>query len=408
MEPQQSGAGRGTLTIVDVTEFYSIRGGGVRSHLTEKSHISCQLGHEHWIVAPGPKTREEILEPPPSARGRSSILHVGGPALPYDPTYHLFWRADAVHRLVRRERPDVLEIHSPYAAAVSALSVPRARFGIRTFVWHADFIDTYLREPMERRFGAAAVDRLVEPLWAWVRTIGRRCDATFAASRWQADKLRAHGVPRVHHVPFGVDKTIFRPELRDEATRREVLGGRPGPLLVAIGRFAVEKRWDVVLRAFFALRARQEATLVVFGDGPEREAMRALAAGRDDVVFLGFEKDRARLARILASSDLLLHACPFETFGLGLAEAVASGLPIVVPDAGGAFEQAREGVSAVFPAGDVEACARAAEELLARASRPELRARVVARAREVPSVEDHFTRLFAIYRELLSQRRGSS
>jgi alpha-1,6-mannosyltransferase len=393
------------MKVIDVTEFYSIRGGGVRSHLTEKGHVSCQLGHEHWVVAPGPKNRLIRAAHAESTEGRSYILHVGGPALPYDPTYHLFWRGDAVHRLVREQRPDVLEIHSPYLAAASALTVPRSRFGVRTFVWHADFIDTYLRGSLERRLSARSADRIVEPLWAWVRTIARGCDATFAASRWQADKLRSHGVERVIHLPFGVDKQAFTPERRSDAVRRELLGKRQGPLLLAIGRFAVEKRWDVVLGAFEALRA-PGAVLAIFGDGPEAAAMKARMAGRDDVIFFGFERDRGRLAGILASGDALIHGCPFETFGLGIAEAVSAGLPIVVPREGGAYEQAREGASETYETGDARGCAAAVERLLARPS-SELRARALAAAAEVPSAESHFRALFDHYQSLLNERRST-
>src|SRR5262249_7172575 len=154
-----------------------------------------------------------------------------------------------------------------------------------------------------------------EPLWAWVRTIARGCDATFAASQWQAEKLSSHGVERVCHLPFGVDKENFSPGRRSEAVRRDLLRGRNGPLLLAIGRFAVEKRWDVVLDAFLALNVR-DATLAIFGDGPEAASMKAKVAGRDGVIFFGFERDRQKLATILASGDALIHGCPFETFGL--------------------------------------------------------------------------------------------
>jgi alpha-1,6-mannosyltransferase len=316
---------------------------------------------------------------------------------------------------VTQRRPDVLEIHSPYVAAISAMSLGRASFGIRTFVWHADFIDTYLRGSLEKKLGARATSVVVEPLWAWVRAIARACDATFVASQWQKDKLDAHGVERTMLLPFGVEKDVFTPAARSEATRRELLGvhapkeGGKGPaLLVAIGRFAVEKRWDVVLDAFVELRAHgREAVLVIFGDGPERAKMEAQVRGRDDVRFLGFEKDRHALARVLASADALVHGCPFETFGLGVAEAVACGLPLVVPDEGGAFEQADPVSSIVYPTGDVHACARAIETLLDRDPVARREAALAAAAR-VPSVVTHFEKLYATYEELLAARKRRS
>src|SRR6185436_12498401 len=113
------------------------------------------------------------------------------------------------------------------------------------------------------------------------------CDATFVAAKWQAEKLRAHGVPRVVHVPFGIERSEFTPDRASEARRRELLGDADprAKLLVGVGRFAVEKRWDVVLDAFVKLRETHEAVLVLFGDGPERDRMKARVGDRSDVRF---------------------------------------------------------------------------------------------------------------------------
>ena len=80
--------------------------------------------------------------------------------------------------------------------------------------------------------------------------------------------------------------------------------------------------------------------------------------------------------------------------------AIASGLPVVVPDEGGAFEQAPPGSSATYPTGDVAACVAAAELLLAT---PDLRTRATEAARRVFSEHDHFDALFDRYRELLAR-----
>ena len=382
------------MKVLDLTEFYSERGGGVRSHLTLKGHFSGQLGHEQVVLAPGPTDVDSGAGP----EGR--ILRISGPSLPYDPTYHLLWRIDKIRERIAAERPDVLEIHSPYVAALGALAASPSTFGVRTFFWHSDFIDTY-RAVLAKRVPSRVADPALAPLWAWVRSIGRACSATIAASRGQADKLRAHGVPNVVLLPFGVDKELFRPEAEDGAVRADLLRGAAGPLLVGVGRFAVEKRWDVVIDAFLALRRKvPAATLVLFGDGPERARLEARAKGA--VRFPGFVKDRAHLAAALASADALVHGCPFETFGIGVAEAIACGLPVVVPDEGGAAEQAGDAYAELYRSGDAAACTRAIERLLAR-DRTQLRRAAREAATRVPSVRDHFVALFALYEDLLAR-----
>src|SRR6266567_997518 len=111
------------MRIMDITEFYSERG-GVRGHLDLKGQILRQVGHHHLIVAAGPTDAVEHL--PAGAHhlraaagrtlGTARAFRVAGPTLPYDSNYHLLWRIDKVRRIVLREKPDVLEINSPYLA----------------------------------------------------------------------------------------------------------------------------------------------------------------------------------------------------------------------------------------------------------------------------------------------------
>jgi alpha-1,6-mannosyltransferase len=123
-------------------------------------------------------------------------------------------------------------------------------------------------------------------------------------------------------------------------------------------------------------------------------------------VLAGFERDRGRLAAAVASADALVHGCPHETFGLGVAEALATGLPVVVPDAGGAAEVADAACSEVYATGDARACARAVTSILARVARgrAELSAAAVAAAARVPTIEAQFAHAYEVYSELLSSR----
>jgi len=413
-----------TVKVLDVTEFYSERGGGVRSHLSLKGHVLCQLGHDHVVIAPGAQDVVEDVSPRlarPTARAR--VIRIGGPAAPYDPTYHLLLNTHKIRRLIGEERPDVLEIHSPYVAALGALGAKPASFGVRTFQWHSDFIDTYTGV-LESKLppGAGIVARTAtRPLWSLVRSIARRCDATLVASAWQVAKLAGHGVPHVVHRPFGIERDIFRPEARSFETRRELLAraGRDTrddqtAIVVGVGRFAIEKRWDVVLDAFARVRDRgRDAVLVLFGDGPERARMeaRARASGHEAAIVLtGFVKDRQTLAESLASADVLVHGCPFETFGLSIAEALSCGLPVVVPDEGGAAEMHDAASGESYPAGDVAACASALERLLDRIARDPngLRHAATRAAARLPTVTQHFEEQIDLYRELLDRGHGRS
>lgn len=394
------------MKIVDITEFYSERGGGIRSHLTTRGHFLCQNHHDHVLVAPGPRDEEAPVcaHSASGAEGSSRLVRFAGPTLPYDRTYHLLGRFDKIRERVRREAPDVLEAHSPYLAAAGALSCGRGASRLRTFFWHSDHIGTYVEPALQRVLGPRHARIAAAPMWRMTRALLAQFDATFAAGRAQADRLLAAGIRRVVLCPFGVDTRIFRPAMRSEEWRRTWTAGAPAgaALLVGVGRFAVEKHWDLVLEAFRRVRARRPAVLVLYGDGPERDRLEASA--HPDVRFAGFEKDRARLASALASADLLVHGGPHETFGLGVAEAVASGLPVVVPDAGGAAETVDRESGETYRSLDVEACAGAIDRMLSR--RPdELRAHAARAASRVRTLEQHFVGVLDTYDELLDEKR---
>lgn len=377
------------VRVLDVTEFYSTRGGGIRSHLDAKSHVLCQRGLTHRIVAPGASDRLETLP-----NGGAELELIQGPRVPYDPTYHLLWRPDRVAQSVRTFRPDVLEAHSPYVAALGVLAAPRDAYRIRTLVWHSDHLGTYLEPWLTPRIGAARARTLLAPCWAGIRALTAQFAATFVASRSQLEALRGHGASGVELLPFGVDRATFVPRPRpSEAPRR----------VVACGRMAVEKRWDVVLRAFAeASRHRPECSLLALGDGPERPALERLAAelvpaGR--IRFAGFVRDRSELARALADADVFLHGCPHETFGLSVAEALACGLAAVVPVEGGAGEwvdgRRVRGFAGSHPG-------RAAEQLMALLSLPRSAFDALPMP-EVLGVHEHFERLLQRYDQLLAR-----
>lgn len=333
------------LRVVDVTEFYSARG-GVRAHLDLKGQLSCQLGHHHLVLAPGPSepgmavAKHEGDDSAPKGSGSRRVIRLGGPALPYDRNYHLLIRLDHLRRTLKREDPDVIETNSPYVAAWAVHNLPRDFVGLKTFWWHSDFIDTWLELPNAPRVVSLAASSVRDVLWRWVRTFTSDCAAVFTASAGQAEKLRGHGVRKVVHLPFGVDKQIFRPEARSENERATRVAGRvrATTVVIGVGRLSAEKRWDVAIDAFMKFRRQREGVMLIYGDGPERSRLETRAARCADVHFMGFERDKTKLAMAMASADVMFHACPHETFGLGVAQAIACGTPVIVPDRGGAAE----------------------------------------------------------------------
>ncbi len=390
------------LKIVDITEFYSDRGGGIRSHLTNRGRFLAEHQHEHVVIAPGPRDEDApLVAAGGSFHARSRLVRFAGPSLPYDRTYHLLHRVDKIRRRVRVEEPDVLEAHSLYLATAAILACGRRAGRLHTAFWHSDHVGVHVESALTKRLGCVATRKIVQPLWRGIRALLAPFDAIFAAGREQTRLLRSAGVARVIHAPLGVDTRTFSPEARRDEWRRKWLGAADADsaLIVGCGRLASEKRFDVVLEAFARVRSRRKAVLVLFGDGPERRRLEESAP--PNVHFAGFDDNRARLATALASADVLVHAAPYETFGLGIAEAVACGLPIVVPDAGAAAEHAEGSCSETYRSLDSEACAAAILRMLDRS--PDSRAQALDSVGRVVSVEQHFAHVIGAYRDLIGE-----
>ncbi|WP_156865003.1 glycosyltransferase [Pajaroellobacter abortibovis] len=366
--------------------------------MTTKMHVLGQRGISSIIIAPGPY--QETIE-----QGRGRMIRLAASPVPYDPSYFLFTSPLKARSIIVKEQPDVVEIHSPYGAALSALIAPRFPHGIRTFVWHSDFIETYMTQGPLQQLPSFLQQMIARPFWTTIRAIATRCDATFAASKKQVQKLQEQGVPRVVHLPFGVDRTVFNPYAKDPALREQLLGPerKHAFLLIGVGRFAFEKRWDVVIDAFIQFRKRHEAVLVLIGDGPEQKSLKTQAAHHPDIHWMTFQRDRAYLARLFASADALVHGCSVETFGLVLAEAISCALPLVVPNAGGAAEQAKKACAELYTPGNSTDCATALERLLLQ-PQEQLRNCALQAAIDVYSLDDHFDRLLDIYCTLLSSK----
>lgn len=150
--------------------------------------------------------------------------------------------------------------------------------------------------------------------WRYLRWFHGPARAILVATPRLAQELASHGLMRTRLWSRGVDVAQFRPGL----AAPEAYRGLPRPILLSVGRVAVEKN----IEAFLAAPAA--GSKVVVGDGP---AFADLAARYPDVHFLGALSGEA-LARAYAGADLFVFPSRTDTFGLVLIEALASGLPV--------------------------------------------------------------------------------
>lgn len=169
--------------------------------------------------------------------------------------------------------------------------------------------------------------------------IGRHASAVLAVSEAVAATLKEFGIPaeKITVIPNGVDLADFDAPV--EAAQLRAQFGVPAdvPLILAVGRFASEKGFDVLIDAFAQMQAQgSSARLMLVGSGPLEEELRRRAASAEDrIVFAG---QQANVAPFLHAADLVAIPSRQEGQGIVALEAMAARKPVVASRVGGLAE----------------------------------------------------------------------
>lgn len=299
--------------LADSTMYYAPRSGGVKRYL---------LAKQSWMKANRPQVEHTLVVPGSDDRNaRRGIATVASARLPFGRGYR--WPASKKLWADRLEMlsPDVIEAGDPYVPGVAALEAGQ-RLGVPVVgVCHSD--PSMLAALHFGQWAEKPVRRRLERLY-------RKFDRVVAPSRYIAERLEDAGVDNIVLQHWGVDVDTFEPSGRDPAGLRRRLGlSERYRLLVFAGRPAKEKRVDVLIEA--AERLGPDYRLLLIGAGEN------CTPGSNTIV-MPYEKNAARLAALVASCDLFVHANDREMFGLIVLEAMACGVPVAGVRGGGVAE----------------------------------------------------------------------
>ncbi|MFF8833090.1 glycosyltransferase family 4 protein [Streptomyces sp. NPDC015131] len=316
------------MRVVIVTESFPPDINGVAHCALQTARHLALRGHDPLVIAPATPSAPAL-----GAGDGSGVFHGSGGAagppcpvvrvpslpLPGYPQVRVALPSRRLSAAVAAHRPDLVHLASPFVLGARGMAAA-ARLGLPAVAVYQTDLGGYARTYVGAGEGAA---------WRRLRAVHGAADRTLAPSTAAVADLERHGVRRVRLWPRGVDTGRFRPGLRDAALRRELAPG--GEVLVGyVGRLAPEKRVELLAGACGLPGVR----VVVVGDGPSEGALRTALPG---AVFLG-RRTGDDLARIFASLDVFAHTGPYETFCQTVQEAMACGLPVVAPAAGGPLD----------------------------------------------------------------------
>ncbi|MFJ6299385.1 glycosyltransferase family 4 protein [Streptomyces griseoviridis] len=332
------------MRVVIVTESFPPDVNGVAHCALQTARHLVDRGHTPVVVTPAPAPGHR-----PDASAPCRVVHVPSLPLPGYPQVRVALPSRRLAATLVEHRPDVVHLASPFVLGVRGMAAA-ARLGVPAVAVYQTDLAGYARTYMGAGEAAA---------WRRIRSVHSAADLTLAPSSAALHDLETHGVPRVRLWRRGVDTARFRPALRDAALRREL--APDGELIVGyVGRLAPEKQVELLAGVCGLPGVR----VVVTGDGPSLPALQQELPG---AVFLG-RRTGDELARIFASLDVFAHTGPFETFCQTVQEAMASGVPVVAPAAGGPLDLVAHGRTGLLvPPRDADAVRDAVASLAADA-----------------------------------------
>jgi glycosyltransferase involved in cell wall biosynthesis len=277
--------------------------------------IARELGRRGHAVTVYRPARPDL--PLPAAEPAFREVALPGFPIPGYPLLRMGWPARrALRARWTAARPDLVHVVTEGPLGASAVRAARELGVPVTSSFHTNF-HAYARHYRLR---------LLQPLvLAWLRRVHNRTQRTFAPTAELREQLAARGFARVALLSRGVDTLQFHPSRRAPELRAEWGAGTDTPVVLHVGRMAAEKNYDLLFRAFAAMRAANpRCVFVLAGEGPLKPR---LQREHPECIFAGFFS-RREIGRYYASADIYIHASLTETFGNVLTEAMASGLAV--------------------------------------------------------------------------------
>jgi phosphatidylinositol alpha-mannosyltransferase len=368
------------MRVALVTEYYYPSPGGITEHVYHLGRQLTRRGHDVTVVTSATGAPDGV---PPELRveyvGRSRPFYANGSVARATVT------ADTPRRL--REvlgdgRFDVTHIQSPVIPTLPVLAALSTR-GVCVGTFHTHFSGSLLMRVFQP-FLVSVVDRL---------------DGYIAVSPNAAASIQRYFDVECRVIPNGVDLDFYAGGARLPGLDPAV------PTLLFVGRLDPRNRLEVLLEAFFRVRARRRATLLVLGDGPGRRHYEAMVPPhlREDVRFAGTVLRRQ--PDYYRSADVFCFTAAIASTPTTVLEAMAAGCPTVAFRIDGIDQVLADGEEGLLCAdGDAAAMAAAIERLLDDAA---LRRRLGENGRARAARQFAWSRLAAeiegYYRQLLGE-----
>ena len=327
--------------------YFPTRDGVVTSICTIKESLE-ELGHEVFIIAPEPEKekRQEGVYYFKAVKFKS-----------YDGYYVPIFPTNKIEML-KKINPDIIHIPGVATMAISGLICGHS-LGMPIVMTFHTMVDDAAQYYSPIKLPPETMNRLV---WIYLRQILKRMDVVVTPTACIGEEIKGHGAVcrNLVTVPTGAKTDVFHPGMPyDDLVSKYGLEGKR--VIIHVGRVSYEKDIDMVIRAM----RHVDAHLLIVGKGPAKDDLEELVKSlrlEDKITFTGFVSDED-LPRFYNMGDMVVSASKFETQGLTILEAMATGKPVACRNGRAFAEIVKDGVNG-YLFDDDDGCVRAIERCL--------------------------------------------
>ncbi len=249
---------------------------------------------------------------------------------------------------MREQRYDIVHTHCAKAGVVGRMAarragVPAIAHTFHLFAWQTE---SSSGAPLLGRVASAGKKAAYVQLERYAASLSDALITVCDENRSQALRLRLARPEKLVTIYSGIDLKKYVPT-RDPREVRLELGLDPDrPVVGNVGRLAEQKApLDLVTAAKEILRSRPDAQVVLAGDGPLADEVRAAAADEPGIRLIGHRSD---VPDVLSAFDVFMQASLWEGLGRAATEAMVMRLPVAATAVDGVPELVEHGVTGLL------------------------------------------------------------
>lgn len=329
--------------ILDINNFWSPSGGGVRRYHLEKMEYYQKRQDEFKLIFLMQDNCNRTEEISPTL----TIEHVKALKIPGKWwEYRFIYSAKQIKPYIEKFKPDIIEVGSPYIlpTAVSRACKDLNHKPVLVGFWHADFPVTYIRNTFQK-ISKTLAKMLENIAWAYARFEFKNYKGIQVSSNSVAKRMELNGLNNLCLMPLGIDADLFSPSCKDNALVEELKAGEPNRLTMFFPhRFTKEKGLPLLLDAYplICKKLGLEPSLVFAGTGNKIHLVKKAEKKYKHIKYIGFINNQKEMAKWYASSEIGFALSSFETFGFSILESMACGEHLISANAGAAQEHIKE------------------------------------------------------------------